>query len=159
VTNDVRATTTRSTFRLSISVSNRIEAPAATIWSLLTDLDAQRRWNSTVKSIEGQVALGKKVSFVVPEAPKQTFAPTVVAYDEAKSMVWRLSVPGLASDRTYRLDPGPDGSTEFHLDESFHGLLLPVVVRTFPDFGRMFEQTASDLKVEAERRATAGTGG
>jgi hypothetical protein len=157
VTREVRATTTRSTFRLSISVSNRIDAPAATIWNLLADLDAQRRWNSTLKSIDGKVALGEKVSFVVPEAPKQTFAPTVVAYDEGTSMVWRLSVPGLTSDRTYRLEPRPDGSTEFHLDEVFRGLLLPIVVRTFPDFGRIFEQTAADLKAAAEGPATTSS--
>ena len=152
---DGNATTTRSTFRLAIAVSTLIDAPAPTIWALLTDLDAQRRWNSTLASIDGKVALGEKVSFAVRESPKQTFSPTVVAYDEGRSMVWRLSVAGLlVSDRTYRLAPGPDGSTEFSLDETFRGLLLPLVARTFPDFGQMFEQTAADLKAEAERTAS-----
>lgn len=153
---DGQATTTRTTFRLAISVGIRIEAPATTIWTLLTDLQAQARWNSTLASIDGKVALGERVSFRVPEAPRQTFSPTVVAYDEASSMVWRLNRwPLLVSDRTYRLTPGPAGSTEFTLDEVFRGLLLPLVARTFPDFGRMFERTAADLKAEAERLASA----
>jgi hypothetical protein len=153
---DGQATTTRTTFRLAISVATLIEAPAATIWSLLTDLHAQARWNSTLASIDGKVALGKRVSFRVPEAPRQTFSPRVVAYDDGRSMVWRLSYGLLlASDRTYRLKPGPGGSTEFSLDEVFRGLLLPLVARTFPNFGRMFERTAADLKAEAERQASA----
>jgi hypothetical protein len=153
MTPDGTATTTRSPFRLAITVATRIDAPAREIWHLLMDIGAQRSWNSTLARIDGKVELGNKVSFAVRDAPKQTFSPTVVAYDEGRSMVWRLGVPGLTSDRTYRLQPGTDGSTTFELDEVFRGLLLPIVVRTFPDFGRMFEQTAADLKVAAEASA------
>jgi hypothetical protein len=93
----------------------------------------------------------------VPEAPTQIFSPRVAAYDEGRSMFWRLSYgPLLASDRTYRLTPAPGGSTDFSLDEVFRGLLLPLVARTFPDFGRMFERTAADLKAEGEQQAKAG---
>jgi hypothetical protein len=153
--NDGKAITTRTTFRLAISVGILIEAPATIIWPLLTDLHAQARWNSTLASIDGKVALGERVSFRVPEAPNQTFSPTVVSYEERNSMVWRLSRwPLLVSDRSYRLKPGPGGSTEFTLDEVFRGLLLPLIVKTFPDFGRMFERTAADLKAEAERQAS-----
>jgi hypothetical protein len=153
---DGQATTTRTPFRLAISVGILIEAPATTIWTLLTDLHAQSTWNSTLGSIAGKVALGERVSFTVPEAPRQTFSPRVVAYDEGKSMVWRLSLwPLLVSDRTYRLKAGPGGATEFTLDEVFRGLLLPLIARTLPDFGLMFERTAADLKAEAEKQARA----
>jgi hypothetical protein len=151
-TGDGKGTTTRSRFRLSIAVANRIEAPAARVWTLLTDLEAQPRWNSTLVTIDGTVAVGGRVTFAVPEAPRQIFSPTVVQYDEGRSMVWRVSVgPLLVSERTYRIRPLPDGATEFSLDEVFRGPALPLVVRTFPDFGRMFERTAADLKAEAER--------
>lgn len=146
----------RTTFRLSIAVTQSIEAPATTIWNLLTDLPAQARWNSTLTSIDGRVALGERVSFKVPEAPGQTFSPTVVAYDAPKSMVWRLNRwPLLVSDRTYRLTPGPGGATVFALDEVFQGLLLPLIARSLPDFGAMFERTAADLKAAAEKAANA----
>jgi uncharacterized protein YndB with AHSA1/START domain len=148
---DGKATTTRTLLRLEAAVEILIDAPAATVWRLLTDLDAQARWNSTVTSISGKVALGERVSFVVPEAPRQTFSPKVVAYEEPISMVWRLGFwPMLVSDRTYRLSPGPGGSTEFSLVEVFRGLMLPVVARTLPNFGLMFERTAADLKAAAE---------
>lgn len=146
----------RTTFRLSIAVTQSIEAPATTIWNLLTDVPAQARWNSTLTSIDGRVALGERVSFKVPEAPGQTFSPTVVAYDAPKSMVWRLNRwPLLVSDRTYRLTPGPGGATVFALDEVFKGLLLPLIARSLPDFGAMFERTAADLKAAAEKAANA----
>ena len=104
-------------------------------------------------SIEGKVALGERVSFRVPAASGQTFSPTVTAYDEAKSMVWRLNRwPLLVSERTYRLTSEPNGSTEFTLSEVFRGLMLPMIAKSLPDFGRMFEQTAADLKAASESR-------
>ena len=148
---DGKATITRTTFGLAIAVSKSIEAPNTTVWNLLADLRAQSKWNSTLSSIEGKIALGERVSFKVPEAPGQTFSPTVVACDPPKSMVWRLNRwPLLVSERTYRLTPGPEGSTELTIDEVFQGLLLPLIAKSLPDFGAMFERTATDLKAAAE---------
>ena len=146
-----KATATRTAFRLAIAVTASIEAPATTVWGLLTDVRAQSKWNSTVTSIEGRIALGGRVSFRVPDAPGQTFSPRVVVFDAPKSMVWRLDRrPLLVSERTYRLAPGPQGSTELTIDEVFHGLLLPLIARSLPDFGAMFERTSADLKAAAE---------
>jgi hypothetical protein len=150
------ATTTRTAFRLAFAVTKSIEAPTMTVWSLLTDVRSQSKWNSTVTSIEGKIALGERVSFKVPEAPRQKFSPKVVAYDEPKSMVWRLNRwPLLVSERTYRLTPGPHGSTELTIDEVFQGLLLPLIAKSLPDFGSMFERTATDLKAAAEAATPA----
>jgi len=146
----VKSNTTRSAFRSSASATISIDAAPSTIWGLLTDLDAQSRWNSTLTSIAGQVALGKRVTFEVPEAPGQKFTPTVTSYDEPRSMVWRLNRwPLLVSERTYRLTPGLKGATEFTISEVFTGLLLPFIARSLPNFGLMFEQTAADLKTAA----------
>ncbi len=153
---DRKVTTTRMTFRLAIAVTKSIEAPATTVWNLLTDIRAQSKWNSTLTSIEGKIALGEHVSFKVPEAPGQTFRPKVVAYDPPKSMVWRLNRwPLLVGDRTFRLTPGPHGSTEFTIEEVMQGLLLPLVAKSLPDFGAMFERTATDLKAAAEAATPA----
>jgi hypothetical protein len=152
VKQDGRATVTRTAFRLAIAVTKSIDAPATTVWNLLTDLRAQSKWNSTVTSIEGTVALGGQVSFMVPEAPGQMFREKVVAYDEAKSMVWRLNRwPLLVGERTYRLTPGLHGSTELAIDEVLQGVMLPLIAKSLPDFGAMFERTTSDLKAVAER--------
>jgi hypothetical protein len=153
---DGKATTTRTRFRLAIAVTKSIQAPTTTVWKLLTDLRAQSKWNSTLTRIEGKIALGERVSFEVPDAPGQTFRPKVVAYDDPESMVWRLNRwPLLVGERTYRLTPGPNGSTELTIDEVFQGLLLPLIAKSFPDFGAMFERTAADLKAAAEAATPA----
>jgi hypothetical protein len=72
-------------------------------------------------------------------------------------MVWRLNRwPLLVSDRTYRLTAEPHGSTQFAIDEVFQGLLLPLIAKSLPDFGVMFERTASDLKAAAEAASDSG---
>ena len=145
-----KAITTRTAFRLAISVTISIDAPAATIWALLTDLGAHATWNSTLSSIQGHVALGHRVSFEVPEAPGQKFNPVVTSYDEPNAVVWRLNRwPLLVGERTYRLTPGLDGSTEFTISEVFRGLMLPLIAKSMPDFGLMFERTAADLRAAA----------
>jgi hypothetical protein len=152
---DGKATTVRTTFRLAVTVTKLIDAPAVTIWNLLTDLRAQSAWNSTVTSIEGTVALGQRVSFRLPEAPRQTFSPKVVAFDESASMVWRLNRwPLLVSERTYRLSPGPHASTELTIAEVFHGLMLPLAAKSLPDVGAMFERTVKDLRAAAKAATT-----
>jgi hypothetical protein len=153
---DGEATTTRTTFRLAFAVTKSIEAPTTTVWNLLTDLRAQLKWNSTLTSIEGRIALGERVSFKVPVTPGQTFNPRVVVFDAPTLMVWRLNRwPLLVSERTYRLTPGPHGSTELAIDEVFQGLLLPLIARSLPDFGAMFDRTATNLKAAAEAATSA----
>jgi len=153
---DGEAITSRTTFRLAIAVTKSIAAPTTTVWRLLTDLRAQSKWNSTLTSIEGEIALGERVSFRVPEAPGQMFSPKVVVYDAPTAMVWRLNRwPLLVSERTYRLTPRPLGSTELAIDEVFQGLLLPMIARSLPDFSAMFERTATDLKAAAEAATPA----
>jgi hypothetical protein len=92
---------------------------------------------------------------MVPEAPGQTFREKVVAYDEAKSMVWRLNRwPMLVGERTYRITRGPDGSIELMINEVLQGALLPLIAKSLPDFGVMLERTVADLKAAAEAAAS-----
>ena len=55
--------------------------------------------------------------------------------------------------RTFELRPRNDGSTDFAMRERFSGLMLPLIKRSLPDFGPVFERYANDLKHEAERAA------
>lgn len=45
----------RGVFSMTCRVALNIRAPAAAIWSLLTDAKGFPRWNSTVTSVEGQI--------------------------------------------------------------------------------------------------------
>jgi hypothetical protein len=45
-----------------------------------------------------------------------------------------------------------EGSTDFAMEERFSGLMLPLVRRSLPDFGPIFERYANDLKDAADER-------
>jgi hypothetical protein len=150
------ATKTTSTFRMDCAVECTIQADADRIWSLLTDAAGFPRWNSTVKSVEGPIALGQTLKLEVPAAPGRVFKPKVTTFEPGKAMVWSDGMaPMFKGVRTYSLTPSPsgDGTTVFSMREEFSGLMLPMIKGSLPDFKPIFEAYAEDLRREAERRA------
>jgi len=102
-----QAITTRTTFRLSISVATVIDAPATTIWPLLTDLHAQSSWNSTLASIDGKVALGEQVTFRVQEAHARAGRVNGVRHRRARSRT--VAAPGRQDVPRLRPEVRADG--------------------------------------------------
>lgn len=146
-----RAQKTRTTFRMECAVTTHIAAPPAKVWALLTDAAGFPKWNSTVTSIEGPIALGQKLKVRVPSAPKQTFGPKVAELEPEKRMVWRDGfAPMFQGVRTFTLTPA-GGGTDFSMVEVFSGAMLPMIAGSLPDFVPIFETYASDLKRAAER--------
>ena len=149
---DGRATKTRETFRMQCGVSIKIQAKPEKIWGLLTNAASFPKWNSTVQSIEGTIALGEKIKLKVPIAPERTFKLKVSAFEPAKRMVWQDgAAPMFKGVRTFTLSPASDGTTEFSMVEVFSGVMLPMIAGSLPDFAPSFEQYAKDLKREAEK--------
>ena len=149
---DGRAQTSRQTFRLQYTIAISIKATPEKIWSLITNAAAIPRWNSTVTSIEGTIALGQKIKLKVPIAPSRTFQLKVSEFEPNQRMVWRDGfAPMFQGVRTYTLTPQPDGATEFAMAEVLSGLMLPMIKSSLPDFAPAFEQYVKDLKQEAER--------
>jgi uncharacterized protein YndB with AHSA1/START domain len=150
----MKAEKTAATFNMSCAITVNIGAPPERIWEILTNAEDFPRWNSTVTSIEGPIALGQKLALKVPAAPKRTFTPKVTSFDANKSMVWSDGMaPMFKGVRTYTLTPKDDGSTDFSMVEVFSGLMLPMIKGSLPDFGPSFETYAADLKREAERKS------
>ena len=134
-------------------VGINVEAPPSKIWRLLTNAAAFPQWNSTVKSVQGDIALGNRLALVVTAAPERTFKPKVTELEADKRMVWSDGfAPMFKGVRTFTLTPRDDGSTDFSMVEVFSGLMLPLIKGSLPDFGAPFEQYAADLKREAERK-------
>ena len=145
-----RVTQSRGVFSMSCRVALDIHAPAARIWSLLTDADGFPRWNSTVTKVDGQIREGERLRLHVPGTDR-TFTPTVSGVVSDKRMTWTGGFsPVFKGVRTFELTPCDDGSTEFAMEERFSGLMLPFVKSSMPDFGPVFERYANDLKHEAE---------
>jgi hypothetical protein len=83
------ATKTRSPFRMDCTITTTIAASTDKIWSLLTDAAAFPSWNSTVTSIEGQIAEGQN--------PDDPFRPIGLA--EQRADVGRgVDVPSARAD-------------------------------------------------------------
>ncbi len=149
-TSDPKATVTRGRFRLTCSVTTDIDAPAETVWALLTDSSGFASWNSTVTAIDGTIAAGQKLRISVPYATR-TFPATVSAFEAPQTMTWSDGfLPMFRGVRTFTLSREADDSTRFTMTEVFRGLLLPMIASSFPDFGPIFEQYARDLAAKAE---------
>ena len=140
----------RGVFSMTCGVALNIRAPAAAIWSLLTDAKGFPRWNSTVTSVEGQIREGERLRLRVPGTDR-TFTPRVSGIVPDERMTWTGGFsPVFKGVRTFELRPRDDGSTDFMMEERFSGLMLPFVKASMPDFGPVFERYANDLKHEAE---------
>ena len=140
---------TRSTFKLEITVDVAIDAPAEKVWALITDAAKITEWNSAVTKIEGDIAVGNKLSIQVPISDR-TFTPKVVAMEENRRMVWGDGfAPMFRGERTYTLTPTDSGCT-FTMTEVFSGLMFPMIAGSLPDMGPSFDTWAADLKAAAE---------
>jgi len=145
-----RITQSRGMLSMSCRVELTVRAPASTLWRLLTNAKDFPRWNSTVTSVEGQIREGEQLRVRVPGTDR-VFTPRVSDVVPDQRMTWTGGfLPVFKGVRTFELRPRPDGSTDFVMEERFSGLMLPLVKRSMPDFGPVFERYAGDLKHQAE---------
>ena len=146
-------TQTRAPLSFVCRVDIEVRAPVACIWALLTDSKGMARWNSTVTLVEGEIREGGKLRIHVAGTDR-VFTPKVSGVVEQERMTWTGGfMPLFKGVRTFELVPGDYGFVNFAMAERFSGLLLPFVQSSFPDFGSIFAQFATDLKREAERQA------
>jgi len=145
-----RANKTKSAFRMEYSAGINIQAKPDRVWTLMTNAGDFPRWNSTIKSIEGKIALGQTVKLVATIAPERTFNLNVIEFVPEKRMVWSDGNAMFKGVRTYTLNAKGDGSTDFTMAEVYTGLMLPMIAGSLPDFGPTFEQYVADLKRAAE---------
>lgn len=146
------AVKTKSTFRIAIGVATNIQAAPDRIWELLTNASNLAKWNTTITSIEGNIAPGEKIKLIVKAAPERTFNLAISEFVPSKKLVWRDGfAPMFSGVRTYTLTPQSNGSTNFEMVEVLSGLMLPMIANSLPDFGPSFEQNAQDLKRAAEK--------
>ena len=150
-TPQAKATKTGATFRMDCAIRTTIRATPEAIWALLTDAANFPRWNSTVTSIEGEIADGHQLKLRVPSAEGRVFTPKVSQVTPARTMTWSDGLaPMFKGVRTFTLTPNGDGTTEFAMREELSGIMLPMIKGSLPDFGPVFEAYAEDLRRAAE---------
>jgi len=146
-----KAVTTRSTFSRTTGVAIRVNAKPEILWALLTHGSDFPRWNSTMPSLEGDIAQGNTIKLKVKLDPKRVFKLKVNVFEPNKRMTWEQGMaPFFKGVRTYTLTPNADGTTTFSMVEKMGGLMFPMAAGSIPDFTAPFQQFAADLKREAE---------
>lgn len=147
-----KATHSSKTFSTECSVSINIRASQNQIWAILTHAEAFPKWNSTVISLEGRIALNEVVHLKSTSSPTRTFHLKVSEMTAPSRMVWQDGMaPMFKGVRTYTLTPKSDDTTDFTMHEVISGLMFPMIKGSLPDFRPFFEQYAADLKREAEK--------
>ena len=118
----------------SVLTTVDIDAPAAVVWEVLTDLDRYAEWNPFVVEAAGEAAVGARLEVRIspPGGRATTFRPTVTAADPERRFAWlgRLGVPGLFDGaHRFELERRADG-TRLVQAEDFRGVLVPLLARS-----------------------------
>ena len=140
-----------------ISVTTEINAPAEVVWAQLADTAAFADWNPFMPRLDGALSEGERlqVRITPPGAKGMTFRPTVTAAEENRKLEWlgRFLVPGLFDGRhTFLLEPTASGC-RLTQEETFTGVLVPLLASTLAKTEEGFRQMNEALKERAERVA------
>lgn len=144
-----KAKTEKTTFRRSTTISATLQASPSVVWSILTNGNEMTRWNSTITSFEGKIALGEKIALKSILDEKRTFKLKVKEFEPNSRLVWGDS----QGKREYILQDNQDGTTTFTMTETIGGLMFPLYAKYIPSFDESFEQYTRDLQEEAKRKA------
>jgi uncharacterized protein YndB with AHSA1/START domain len=141
-----KASTIKTTFSRETSVSISINADAAIVWALLTKASDYTRWNSTITSLEGTIALGETIKLKSALDAKRVFKLRVKEFVTEKKLVWGDG----QGNRVYTIEKKAKGSVLFSMTEKIGGVMFPLYAKMIPSFDESFERFATDLKKEAE---------
>jgi hypothetical protein len=135
-----------------------IQAPAATVWHILTDTDHYDDWNPFMTRLSGRFALGERLTVTIrPGKRSMTFRPTVLAVEDGTLIRWRgrLGMPGIFDgEHELRLERNSDGGTRFVQRETFTGLLVPLLRGVLHETETGFVEMNAALRDRAVSRTT-----
>lgn len=148
---------------MEIRTEIEIHASPALVWRVLTDFPAHSQWNPFVKSIEGELAVGRRLNvWIAPPGSKgMQFRPTLLAVQPERELRWlgRLGVPGLFDgEHRFLIEPLEADRVRFVHSERFSGILVWLMKSSLDSGTRAsFEAMNQALKVRVERMASAQT--
>ena len=140
------AKTTKSFFSRETEVAIDIRAKPEDVWSILVNAADYPKWNSTVTSLEGRIAVGEKIELKSILDAKRTFKLKVLEMEAPARMVWGDAM----GKRTYELAKKDDATVTFSMRERIGGPLFPLFAGMIPPFDDVFDKFAADLKKKAE---------
>ena len=138
-----------------------INAPAATVWAVMADVEHWPDWTRSVRSIElldGELAVGKRVRIRQPKFPPVTW--TVTDVQPGESFSWRSKSLGADAVGRHRVIDNGDGTSIAVLGISQTGpvgTLVALISRRLTK--RFVAHEAGGLKERSEREAVVHTEG
>jgi hypothetical protein len=133
-----------------------IHASPDKVWKLLTEFDNYSIWNPFIKSINGDVKVGSKITVRIepPGASGMTFKPIVMTYEPDNEFSWlgKLLFKGLFDGaHKFEIVDNKNGTTTFIQSETFTGILVPIFAKQLDNNTRKgFEEMNKKLKEMAE---------
>lgn len=115
--------------KLEISTTIEITATYDKVWAILTDFEKYPQWNPFIKSITGNVTVGKTITAVIepPKSNAMTFKPKILTYIKNRELSWlgHLIFPGLFDGKhKFEIIRNLDNTTTFIQSEQFSGILV-----------------------------------
>ncbi len=139
-----------------------IRATPERVWNVLTGFAAYPDWNPFIRSLDGPIAVGARLDARIqpPGGRAMRFRPRLLAAKPDRELRWlgHLGVPGVFDgEHSFRIEPLDTDRVRFVQEESFAGLLAPLVLRFVERGTRQgFEAMNRALKARAEQPAVAG---
>ena len=143
------AHTTKSFFSRETEVAVDIRARPEDVWAVLTNAADYPKWNSTVVSLQGNIAVGEKIQLKSILDPKRTFKLKVRELDPPRRMVWGDAL----GKRSYEIAAKDSSTVTFSMREKIGGPLFPLFAKMIPPFDEVFDRFAADLKKRLEGAA------
>ncbi|HEY1957786.1 MAG TPA: SRPBCC domain-containing protein [Polyangiaceae bacterium] len=140
------ATTTKKVFSRETEVALDIHAKPEDVWALLVNAADYPKWNSTVTSLDGRIAVGEKIRLKSILDEKRTFTLKVLELEAPTRMVWGDAM----GKRTYLVTPKDASTVTFSMRERIGGPFFPLFAGMIPPFDAVFDKFAADLKKKAE---------
>ena len=133
----------------------RIEAPAAFVWDILTDVENYHRWNPFTPRARTDFRIGSAVHLWVRMGPlKMPMTETMSAFEPTRLIAWGKTFGArwlLAALREQHLEAESGTSCVYRNTDRLSGALAPLVLRCFGGFMRRgFTDVGQGLKLHAE---------
>lgn len=131
-----------------------IDATPEKIWAILTKFENYPDWNPFIKTINGEVKVGNKITTRIdpPNSKEMTFKPKILTYETNKELSWigHLLFPGLFDGKhKFELIDNANGTTTFRQSEKFKGILVWLL--NVENTKKGFESMNIKLKALAEQ--------
>lgn len=139
----------------NIHTEIEIDAPAETVWAVLTDFGAFPAWNPFIQEIDGPLETGARlrVRLVPPGGKGITLRPKVLAATAPHDLRWlgRLGLPRIFDgEHHFEITTLEHGRVRFVQAEKFRGVLVPFLRGVLRQTAAGFEEMNAALKARAE---------